>query len=62
MKDDWIKAWLHEMTQGGRTEIGVRLEKAYVDDKGERHIFNVWLSISEAKELAETLPLLLRGK
>ena len=59
-QQDWIKAWLCTHRVGGSPQSAVRLEKQYAGPDGQRYIFKVWLSVDEAKALAENLPLLLQ--
>jgi len=43
-------------------EAGVRLEKSYQDERGQTQVCNVWLTIPEAKMLAEHLKALLANQ
>jgi hypothetical protein len=59
---DWIQAWLHAMPFREGVEAGVRLEKSYQDERGQTQVCNVWLTIPEAKMLAEHLKALLANQ
>lgn len=58
---DWIRSSLvQKITNNQTVEMAVKLEKAWVDDNGERQITKLWLSLDEARELTQSLIDLLR--
>lgn len=58
---DWLKAsFVQKIVDGKAAETGVQLQKDWIDEKGDRQVTKIWLSVDEAKTLTQSLYDLLR--